>query len=38
MKIEIPSFRPDLTREVDVIEEIARIDGFEKVATLFPIA
>ena len=38
MKIEIPSFRPDLTREVDVIEEVARIDGFGKVATMFPIS
>jgi len=38
MKIEIPSFRPDLMREIDVIEEIARIDGFEKVATMFPVA
>ena len=37
LEVEIPSFRPDLTREVDVIEEIARVDGFEKVATVFPV-
>tara|TARA_B100000686_G_C16771110_1_gene965215 strand:- start:205 stop:2280 length:2076 start_codon:yes stop_codon:yes gene_type:complete len=37
LDLEIPSFRPDLIREVDVIEEIARIDGFEKVATMFPL-
>jgi phenylalanyl-tRNA synthetase beta chain len=38
LQVEIPGFRPDLTREVDVIEEIARIDGFDKVATVFPVA
>ena len=38
LQVEIPSFRPDLTREVDIIEEIARIDGFDKVATDFPVA
>jgi phenylalanyl-tRNA synthetase beta chain len=30
-----PSFRPDLTREVDLIEEIARIYGFENIAPVF---
>jgi phenylalanyl-tRNA synthetase beta chain len=38
LQVEVPGFRPDLTREIDVIEEIARVDGFEKVATVFPIA
>ena len=38
LQVEIPSFRPDLTREVDVIEEIARVDGFDKVDTVFPVA
>ena len=38
MQVEIPSFRPDLSREVDLIEEIARIDGFDKVGTVFPMA
>ena len=37
LELEIPSFRPDLIREADVIEEIARVDGFEKVATAFPV-
>ncbi len=36
--VEVPGFRPDLTREIDVIEEIARVDGFDKVATVFPVA
>lgn len=34
----VPGFRPDLMREIDLIEEIARVDGFDKVATAFPIA
>jgi phenylalanyl-tRNA synthetase beta chain len=38
MQVKIPSFRPDLSREVDLIEEIARIDGFDKVETVFPVA
>ncbi len=31
MEITQPSFRPDLTREIDVIEEIARIYGLDKI-------
>ena len=38
MEVRIPSFRPDLTREVDLIEEVARIDGFDKVDTVYPVA
>ena len=38
MQVKVPSFRPDLAREVDLIEEIARIDGFEKCDTVFPVA
>ena len=28
--VEVPSWRPDLNREVDLIEEIARLHGYEK--------
>lgn len=28
---EIPSFRVDLEREIDLIEELARLDGYDKV-------
>ena len=38
MQVKIPSFRPDLSREVDLIEEIARIDGFDKFDKVFPVA
>lgn len=36
-KFEIPSFRAnDVTREVDLIEEIARINGYDKIAPTLP--
>lgn len=28
---EVPTFRPDIEREVDLIEEIARIEGYHKI-------
>lgn len=31
---EVPSFRPDLTREVDLIEEVARVIGIDAVPSL----
>ncbi|MDH4223384.1 MAG: phenylalanine--tRNA ligase subunit beta, partial [candidate division Zixibacteria bacterium] len=31
LSVEIPNFRPDLTREIDLIEEVARIYGYEKI-------
>jgi len=30
--VRLPSWRPDLTREVDLIEEVARIHGYDKIA------
>jgi len=38
LQVDVPGFRPDLLREIDIVEEIARIDGFDKVATVFPFA
>ena len=29
--VEIPTFRPDITREIDIVEEIARIYGYDKI-------
>jgi len=31
IKVVVPTFRPDLEREVDLIEEIARINGLENI-------
>lgn len=32
-----PSFRGDLSREVDFIEEVARLDGYEKIPVKLPV-
>lgn len=29
--VSVPSFRPDIRREVDVIEEVARVEGYDKI-------
>ncbi len=34
--VEVPSFRRDITIDVDIIEEIARIYGYHKIATHLP--
>jgi phenylalanyl-tRNA synthetase beta chain len=33
LQVTIPTFRPDLSREIDLIEEIARIYGYDKIKT-----
>ena len=35
---EIPSFRPDLEREVDLIEEVGRIYGYDRLEAVAPLA
>lgn len=30
---EVPTFRPDLEREIDIVEEVARLYGFDKIDT-----
>jgi len=32
-EVQIPTFRPDLTREIDLVEEIARIHGYANIKT-----
>ncbi len=29
--VEVPTFRPDVTREIDLVEEIARVYGYDKI-------
>ena len=36
--VEIPSTRPFLTREIDLIEEVARLNGFDKIRATSPSA
>jgi len=34
--VRVPSHRPDVTREVDLIEEVARINGLDRIPTRIP--
>lgn len=36
MLFEVPSFRNDIDREIDLIEEIARLEGFDKIPLRIP--
>ncbi len=38
LKVEVPTFRPDIEREIDLIEEVARIYGYDKIPTVERIA
>ncbi|NIR47074.1 hypothetical protein GWO43_29325, partial [candidate division KSB1 bacterium] len=30
-EVEVPTFRPDVTREADLIEEVARVYGYDNI-------
>jgi len=34
MVVSVPPFRPDIEREIDLIEEIARINGYDNIPTI----
>ena len=36
--VDVPSFRVDIEREVDVIEEVARLNGYENIPFTMPMA
>ncbi|HAB52053.1 MAG TPA: phenylalanine--tRNA ligase subunit beta [Ignavibacteriales bacterium] len=38
IKVAVPTFRPDIEREIDLIEEIARIHGYDNIPTISKIA
>lgn len=36
MRFKVPTFRPDITREIDLIEEVARRLGFDEIPECLP--
>ncbi len=36
-KLTIPSWRPDILQEVDIVEELVRISGYDKIKTINPV-
>jgi len=36
LEVEVPSFRPDLEREIDLVEEVLRVYGMERIESTLP--
>ncbi len=36
LSVTIPSFRPDIEREIDIIEEVARLKGYDNIPVTMP--
>jgi phenylalanyl-tRNA synthetase beta chain len=36
LEVQVPSFRGDLAREIDLIEEVARLAGFDRIPVTLP--
>jgi len=36
LSVEVPSHRPDVAKEIDLVEEIARVFGYENIPTSLP--
>ena len=36
LKIEVPTWRPDIYQDIDIIEELIRIKGFDKISQIHP--
>ncbi len=37
LKLTIPSWRPDISQEADIVEELVRISGYDKIKTIEPV-
>ena len=37
LKLKVPSWRPDILQEIDIVEELLRIKGFDKIRIIPPI-
>ena len=38
LTVEVPNFRPDLERSIDLIEEVARLIGYDHIPTTMPVS
>lgn len=38
IRVEVPTFRGDITREADLVEEIARLYGYDKIPSSLPMS
>jgi phenylalanyl-tRNA synthetase beta chain len=36
LEVEVPTFRPDITREIDLVEEVGRLAGFDRLPSTVP--
>ncbi|MEO6951319.1 MAG: phenylalanine--tRNA ligase subunit beta [Polyangia bacterium] len=36
LHVTVPTFRPDLTREIDLVEEVLRLEGYDRVPLTIP--
>ena len=37
LRLTVPSWRPDISQEIDIVEELVRISGFDKIKIIPPI-
>ncbi len=37
LRLTVPLWRPDISQEIDIVEELVRISGFDKIKTIAPI-
>ena len=36
LELKVPSWRPDITQPIDIVEEVVRIKGYNNIKTLEP--